>query len=50
MDDVRVFGYCEYCGEKITDDNDEYYVTDDGVVFCSVECVCAANGLTKVEI
>ena len=43
-------GYCENCGEKITDKYDEYYVTDDGKVFCSVECCLEHYGVTKVEV
>ena len=50
MDEARVFGYCENCGTKVTDESDEYYVTDDGKVFCSVECICEAHGVTKVEV
>lgn len=50
MDEVRVFGYCENCGEKITDKSDEYYVTDDGKVLCSVECVLEYHSITKIEI
>lgn len=50
MDEVRVFGYCENCGEKVTDENDEYYITDDGKVFCCIECVCEHCGVTKVEV
>ena len=50
MDEVRVFGYCECCGNKVTDDGDEYYVNADGEVFCSIECVCEHYGITKVEV
>lgn len=50
MDDVRSFGYCECCGEQVVDKNEEYYVSDDGKVFCSIECVCEHYGLTKVEV
>ena len=50
MDDVRIFGYCENCGNKITDQDNEYYVSDDGKVFCSCECICETYGLTKVEV
>ena len=50
MDNVRIFGYCENCGNKITDQDNEYYVSDDGKVFCSCECICEAYGLTKVEV
>ena len=50
MDDVRNFGYCESCVDKITDKNKEYYVSDDGKVCCSIECVCEHYGLTKEEV
>ena len=50
MDDERVFGYCECCGEKVTDEGDKYYVSDDGKVFCSVECICEHYSITKIEI
>ena len=50
MDDVRVFGYCENCGAKVTDENDEYYVSDDGNVFCNIECVLEHYGVTKAEV
>ena len=50
MDEVRVFGYCENCGEKVTDESDEYYIGEDGKVFCSCECVCEAYHITKVEV
>ena len=50
MSDERVFGYCEICGEKITDENDEYYVNEQGEVFCSLECMMEYYGVTKVEV
>lgn len=50
MDEIRIFGYCENCGEKIDDSYDEYYITDDGKVFCSVECLCQNYGVTKMEV
>ena len=50
MDDIRFFGYCENCGEKVTDQGEEYYITEDGKVFCSIECVCEAHRVTKVEV
>jgi hypothetical protein len=50
MDDKRVFGYCENCGEEVNGNYDEYYIADDGKVFCSVECVCEAYCITKVEV
>jgi hypothetical protein len=50
MDEIRVFGYCENCGEEVTDESNEYYVTDDGMVFCGIECVCEYYNITKVEV
>ena len=50
MDEPRNFGYCENCGEKITDDSDEYYVNDDGEVFCSIECVLEHYSIEKIEV
>ena len=50
MDEVRVFGYCENCGEKVTSESDEYYINDDGEVFCCIECVCEKYGITKIEV
>jgi len=50
MSEERIFGYCEFCGEKVTDENEEYYVNEDGEVFCSVECMMEHYGVTKVEV
>jgi ribosomal protein L24E len=50
MDEIRVFGECECCGNEVTDRDGEYYITDDGKVFCSIECVCEAYRVTKVEV
>ena len=50
MDEIRSFGYCECCGNKITNEDKEYYVSDDGKVFCSVECSLEHCGMTKVEV
>jgi hypothetical protein len=50
MDEIRVFGRCEYCGEEVTDELEEYYVNDYGEVFCSVECICQHYGVTKLEV
>jgi hypothetical protein len=50
MDDVRVFGCCECCGEKVTDESEEYYVNEDGEVFCSCECLMEYYRVTKVEV
>ena len=48
--EVRIFGYCENCGEEVTDECDEYYVNDDGEVFCCVECALESCGITKIEV
>ena len=50
MDDKRVFGYCECCDNEVTDKDKEYYVDSEGRIFCSVECVFEAYGITKVEV
>ena len=50
MDEVRVFGYCECCSNEITDADEEYYVTEDGKVLCSIECVLEHFGVVKVEV
>lgn len=52
MDETRVFGYCENenCGDPITDEGGEYYVNDDGEVFCCIECVLEHYGITKLEV
>ena len=50
MDEIRIFGYCECCGNKITDEGEEYYVDSEGRAFCSVECVLDAHGVAKVEV
>jgi hypothetical protein len=50
MDEMRNFGYCENCGNTITSEDEEYYVTDDGKVFCSVECCLEHFGVTKIEV
>lgn len=47
-DDVRIFGYCEVCGNTITD-NDEAYVDSEGRYFDSIECVCEYYDIAKVE-
>ena len=50
MDDMRIFGICEYCDNEVTDKEKEYYVSDDGHVFCSIECALAHFGVTRVEV
>ena len=48
--EVRYFGHCENCGDEVTDEYDEYYVNDDGEIFCSIDCVCEHYGLTIIEV
>lgn len=52
MDDneIRKFGRCEECDNEVTDSCDEYYVSEDGKAFCSVECVLEYYGVIKVEV
>ena len=50
MDENRCFGYCEVCGEKVTDKHGEYYVNADGEIFCSVECAMDHYGIVKLEV
>ena len=50
MDEVRFFGYCECCGEKVTDENEEYYITEDGKVLCSCACMMEHFCVTKIEV
>lgn len=50
MDEVRIFGYCAECGEKITDESADYYCNDEGEVFCTIECVMEHYGVHRLEI
>ena len=50
MDEIRVFGYCECCGEKVTDKFGEHYVNESGEVFCNIECALEHHGIVKVEV
>lgn len=47
---VRNFGKCECCDNEVTDEREEYYVNNDGQVFCSVECVLEYYGVIKIEV
>ena len=49
-ENVRVFGYCMECGEKITDDIETYYCDEEGNLLCSQECIMEHFGLYEVEI
>ena len=50
MDEIRNFGECECCGNEVTDEHEEYYINDDGKVFCSIECILEHYGITKIEL
>lgn len=50
MDEIRMFGYCKNCGDKVTDEGEEYYVNDDGEVFCCIECMMEYYCVTKIEV
>ena len=50
MDEIRVFGYCKNCEDRVTDEGEEYYVNDDGEVFCCLECALEHCGITKIEL
>ena len=50
MDEIRVFGYCTCCENKITDEIDEYYINSDGEIFCSVECCLEHYSIVKLEV
>lgn len=49
-EDVMRFGTCEYCGNEITDEDEEYYVDSEGHVFCCVECVMEHYEIEKIEV
>ena len=48
--EIRKFGTCTCCGNEVTDEHGEYYVNDDGQVFCSIECVLEHYCVTKIEV
>jgi hypothetical protein len=49
MDEARVFGYCRCCENEVTDEKKEYYINENGEVFCDIECVLEHYGVIKVE-
>ena len=50
-EEIRCFGYCVDCGSKVTDKNaEEYYCTDDGLVFCDIDCVLSHYSINKIEV
>ena len=50
MDEVRIFGYCECCGSKITDEGEEYFANAEGEVFCSTDCILEHYGIMRIEV
>lgn len=48
-EDIRIFGYCENCGAEITDEDGDYYVNNEGQIFCDIECVCEYYEIIKLE-
>lgn len=50
MDEIRKFGECECCENKVNDAGGEYYVDQEGRVYCSIECVLEKLGIVKIEV
>jgi hypothetical protein len=50
VDEKRVFGYCAECEDEITDLEKEYFINEDGEVFCCIECVLERYGVYRMEI
>ena len=48
--EVRTFGYCVECDSEITDDNEEYFVNEEGEVFCCVSCLLEHYGIHRLEM
>lgn len=48
--EVRVFGHCIWCDDEVTDEGDEYYVTDDGEIFCCLDCLLEHFEITRIEV
>lgn len=49
-ENVRTFGYCADCASKITDKDEAYYCTEDGLIFCDVNCVLSYYQIEKIEV
>jgi endogenous inhibitor of DNA gyrase (YacG/DUF329 family) len=50
MDDERLIAYCEECGNKITKDDEDIYVDEEGRYFCSIECALEFHKIHKLEM
>lgn len=48
-EDVRRFGTCACCDNEVTDEQIEYYVDAEGMVFCCIECVLEHYNVVKIE-
>ena len=48
-EEVRVLGYCEECGRRITD-NDDVYIDKEGHYFDSVDCIMEYYEIEKLDI
>lgn len=49
-EEKRIIGYCEVCGEEITDDTEAAYVDGEGHYFDTIECVLEYFDVSKVEL
>ena len=47
-DEVRIFGYCEECGNVITDE-DKAYVDHEGRYFDCLDCILSYYNICEVE-
>lgn len=44
-------GYCEQCGESVMEEySGDAYETDEGVLFCSLECCHEYYGIRRVDV
>lgn len=50
MDEERLVAYCEECGSKITKDDDETYVDEEGHYFCCIDCVLEYHKIHRLEM
>lgn len=47
--EVRVTGYCEECGNEITDEFEDVYIDNEGRYFCGIECLLSFHNISKIE-
>lgn len=48
-DEIRILGYCEECGNDVTDETD-CYCDEEGHYYCSCECVMEHYGIHRLEV